>query len=182
MSANFHEEVVGKLMLPAEPGELTDDLKSHLWTLLDQVGIKWEFTRPSSGTRSSWHEFVTLRCEVRPSYLEEYRNALHVIDSLASVPGETDPVGVLFNHQVPAKLGDGSTRLDHAKRFVVEEFIMIRIVAGGFREFGGKKRPYNYNGFVRGTRYNRVMRVRAYQPEKFQPTRCARSWKSRDEA
>ncbi len=178
MSPPFHQEVVGKDLLAAEPGSLPEGLEDFLWELLDEIGKRWNFKAPSSGTRSSWTEFVTLRCETKPSYLEEYRNAQEVVESLA-VSGSMDRVGDLFNHTSPRKLDEHSTRIDHAKKLVIDEFLTVRIVAGGFREFGGRnKRAYNYNGFIRGTRYNRVMRVRAYQPEKFEPSQCGRrSWK-----
>ena len=63
--------------------------------------------------------------------------------------------------------------MDHVKKYVAEDFVRMQIVAGGFRGFGSdehgknhdKLKPYNYNGFVRGSRYNRVVRVRAYRPE-----------------
>jgi hypothetical protein len=176
MSSPYHLEVVGKDLLAAQPGSLPDDLEKFLWGLLEEIGKRWKFKAPSSGARSSWTEFVTLRCETKPSYLEEYRNAQKVVESLTAT-GSKDAIGDLFNHQAP-KLDDKSTRIDHAKKLVIDEFLTVRIVAGGFREFGGKyKRAYNYNGFIRGTRYNRVMRVRAYQPEKFEPSQCGRrSW------
>jgi hypothetical protein len=63
------------------------------------------------------------------------------------------------------------SRLRHAKVFVVDEFIRVQIVAGGFRGFGGRNRAYNYNGFLRGTRYNRVQRVRTYRPKKDDTTK-----------
>jgi hypothetical protein len=182
MSTFFHEEKAGKVIIAAEPGELPRALEVGLWKMLEEVGSRWQFKGKSAGTRSSWLEFVSVRCETKPSYLGEYWNALKVIESLEAVPGIRDAVGELFNHTVPEKLADDSTRLDHAKRFVVDEFITVRIVAGGFREFGGRNRPYNYNGFIRGTRYNRVMRVRAYQPEKFEPSQCGRSWKGKGES
>ncbi len=182
MTTLYHEEVIGESIIPATPGKISTDLNDALWRLLEEVGNRWEFSSPSSGTRSSWTEFVALRCEKPPSYLGEYQNALQVVSSLAAMPELADPVGLLFNHQSPKKLNDHSTRLDHAKKYVIDEFITVRIVAGGFREFGGKKRAYNYNGFVRGTRYNRVMRIRAYQPDKFRPRRFGRKWRDKEDA
>jgi hypothetical protein len=46
----------------------------------------------------------------------------------------------------------------------VNEFIKVQIVASGFRGCGGKKRAMDYNGFIRGTRYNRIKGVREFEP------------------
>ena len=68
---------------------------------------------------------------------------------------------------VPVKL---DTRLAHAKHFVVDEFIRVQIVAGGFKNF---IRPHetdirpenivNYNGFIAGSRFNRIKPARSYE-------------------
>ncbi|MBL4604588.1 MAG: hypothetical protein JKY02_02690 [Flavobacteriaceae bacterium] len=44
----------------------------------------------------------------------------------------------------------------------------MQIVAGGFKSWGtknGGERARNYSGFLGGTRYNRLSRVRAYNPD-----------------
>lgn len=167
-------------LFSTSPGSLTEEEQETLWELFQQIGRVWNNVwNDSAGQRSSWLEFVTIRCHEAPSYLEEYRNAIRVIEELTATHGLVEGYERLFLH---GELADGSlrspirTRLDHAKVYVVNEFIRVQIVAGGFRGFGAdengknreKHRPYNYNGFVRGSRYNRTQRVRAYRPEEEQ--------------
>ena len=52
------------------------------------------------------------------------------------------------------------TRLAHAKRYVINEFIIMQVMASGFKHFGGK----NYAGYVKGSRYNEIPLVREYVP------------------
>ena len=57
------------------------------------------------------------------------------------------------------------TRLAHTKKFVVDEFIRVNIVASGFKSFGGPdNNGRNYKGYIGGSRYNLRARVRNYEP------------------
>lgn len=166
-----HQEVMaGKDgLLPSVTGSLEPGEIEALWELFQQVGRIWNNAfNDSAGQRSSWLEFVTLRCLEEPSYLEEYHSAIRVIQELIQEHGLVDGYRrLLLNEELSqaTKKREGiKTRLHHAKVYVVDEFIRMQVVAGGFRGFGGNNRAYNYNGFVRGTRYNRVQRVRTYRP------------------
>jgi hypothetical protein len=159
------DDPVGEKLLDSAVGELTPVELDALWELFQQIGREWQNVwNDSAGQRSSWLEFVQTRCRQRPSYLEEYRSAVKVIDALVREHGMVEGYRrLLLDKSIPERLKarPAKTRLEHAKVFVVNEFIRVQIAAGGFRGFGGKKRAYNYNGFVRGSRYNRVKRVRA---------------------
>ena len=48
-----------------------------------------------------------------------------------------------------------NTRLGHAKHYVIDEFISVLVLAGGFRGLAG----WNYKGFLGGSRFNRAARV-----------------------
>lgn len=170
-SGTLHE-VINSEMLRAEPRELTTNELERLWELFHAIGEHWDnTTSDSAGQRSSWTEFVFLRATQAPSYIAEYENALKVIADLrVSFKGAV--YTELFRHKLKEN-GKPQTRIDHTKVFVVDEFIRVQIVAGGFRGFGSdadgtnrlKRRPLNYNGFVRGSRYNRLVQVRSYQPK-----------------
>jgi hypothetical protein len=169
---NYRDEAGTSELLLAEPRELAAAEMEQLWVLFHAIGEYWKNTTDdSAGQRSSWTEFVILRATQRPSYVTEYENALKVIAELQAEFGD-DAFHTLFQHKLKEK-DKPQTRLDHAKKFVVDEFIRMQIVAGGFRGFGSdtdgknraKLRPLNYNGFVRGSRYNRLVQVRAYPPK-----------------
>lgn len=181
-------------MLPAAGVELSPEDWQSLWEVFQQIGRTWfNVFKDSAGQRSSWLEFITLRCESprcieplcqdpqcknpahmrAPSYLGEYRNALEVVAELVKASSIVKAYEHLFTHKYE-KVEDKivlKTQIDHAKFFVIDEFIRMQIVGGGFRGFGtdenGRRRrklqARNYNGFVRGSRYNRVVRVRAYR-------------------
>lgn len=171
---NYRDEPVPLDRLPGEPRELTPFEMKQLWELFHAIGEYWKnTTNDSVGQRSSWTEFIILRAKQRPSYVTEYENALKVIAELRAEFGD-EAYRTLFQHKLKEKEKDTPrTRMDHAKEFVVDEFIRMQVVAGGFRGFGSdlkgknrkKLRPLNYNGFVRGSRYNRLVQVRAYPPK-----------------
>lgn len=168
----FRDTPVLPDMLFAEPRTPEQGEMEELWALFRSIGEYWQNTTESSvGQRSSWTEFVILRCSEKPSYIAEYENALKVVAELKAEFGAT-AYHELLNRGLP-KQGAPWTLFDHAKKFVVDEFIRVQVVAGGFRGFGSDsdgsnraiRRPLNYNGFVRGSRYNRLIQVRAYSPK-----------------
>ena len=174
-------------LLAAEPRKLTRAEIDGLWRIFVAIGTIWENTvYDSAGLKSSWLEFLTAKTMTRPSYVSEYVNALEVVAELIKIYGETaafenlfldnggplDSNGVplrkpLSKDNVPFKL---DTRLAHAKHFVVDEFIRVQVVAGGFKNFiqphETEIRPenvVNYNGFLAGSRFNRIKPVRPYE-------------------
>jgi hypothetical protein len=147
-------------LLTGEGQILTQYERDALWKIFVQIGVCWKNVHQESvGLKSSWLEFIDAKTSVAPSYAAEYSNAVLVVDELIALYGEPDAFDHLFFvNGIPD--GPPLTRLAHAKRYVVDEFIRVQIVASGFRGFGGKNRGLNYNGFIRGTRYNWTKRVR----------------------
>ena len=159
-------------LLPAEPRELTRAEIDGLWRIFVAIGTMWQNTvHDSAGLKSSWLEFLTSKTRIQPSYVAEYVNALEVVEELIKIYKETEAFEKLFldNGIIPADSLD--TRLAHAKHFVVDEFIRVQIVAGGFKNFirpqqNPEIRPdniVNYNGFIAGSRFNRIKPVRPYE-------------------
>jgi hypothetical protein len=172
----FGRELTPPKLLESPTDQLEPSEIERLWDLFQQIGRTWDnVSAGSAGQRSSWLEFIDLRCTKKPSYLAEYRSALQVVQELVDAYGLVEGYRQLFfNGKLTGETKDPSktmSRLRHAKVFVVDEFIRVQIVAGGFRGFGGRNRAYNYNGFLRGTRYNRVQRVRTYRPKKDDKTK-----------
>ena len=92
-----------------------------------------------------------------PSYIGEYVNAVYVVRELINIYGEEIAFSRLFlSNNIPP--GAPTSRLAHAKVYVVDEFITMQVMASGFKHFGG----VNYAGYVKGSRYNLVPQVRAY--------------------
>jgi hypothetical protein len=159
-------EQVDAGLLQANPGPLPESHRESLWKLFSAIGTSWKNlyrARDSSGMRCTWFEFVTLLAEEPPSYLAEYENAVKVLAELTQLYQEDGAYEKLFFEVGPVK-SQPKTRLEHCKCYVVNEFIKVQIVSSGFRGFGGENRAMNYNGFLRGTRYNRIEGVREFKP------------------
>lgn len=158
-------------LLPAEPRELTRAEIDGLRRIFVAIGTVWRNTvHDSAGLESSWLEFLGQKTRIQPSYVAEYTNALRVVDELDSLYDASVVFEKFFlHHGIPA--GSLDTRLAHAKHFVVDEFIRVQIVAGGFKNFiqphpAAGIRPdniVNYNGFIAGSRFNRIKPVRPYE-------------------
>jgi hypothetical protein len=141
---------------------LTDHERSVLWRIFMEIGRCWNnVLNDSDNLKSSWLEFIEAKTSSQPSYTAEYSNAVLVVGELITEYGEKEAFTRLFlGNGIP--IGPPLTRLAHAKQYVVDEFIRVNIVAGGFRSFGGK----NYNGYLGGSRYNEMSVVRDYKPPK----------------
>ena len=155
-------------LLPKEGQELTPYERGALWRLFQAIGRVWDnlhsSARDSANLKSSWLEFIEAKTRFEPSYVAEYSNAVLVVDELIELYGESNAFKLLFlDNGIPE--GPPTTRLAHAKKYVIDEFIRVNVVASGFRSFGPPGgRGRNYKGYIGGSRYNLKARVRHYEP------------------
>ncbi len=151
-------------LLPREGQNLTQHERDELWRLFVEIGRCWNnVIHDSANLKSSWLEFVEAKTAQDPNYTAEYSNAVSVVQELIEIYGESNAYTLLFlRNGIPE--GPPMTRLAHAKRYVVDEFIRVNIIASGHKSFGGR----NYKGYLGGSRYNRLPRVRAYEPSETQ--------------
>lgn len=151
----FCQDPVDAALLTGEGQQITAAELEILWKLFVAIGQAWDDVRFENNLRSSWLEFIEAKTSASPSYAAEYSNAAAVVKELEQVHGEANVYTLLlFRNGIPP--GPPVTRLAHAKKYVVDEFIRVNIVASGFKSFGGK----NYNGYIAGSRYNRFPKVR----------------------
>ncbi|GEM_PF-1509383 len=143
-------------LLQGDRQVLTHNNKEFLWKIFVQIGYTWKNVRfDSSNLKSSWLDMIAAKSNVAPSYTAEYINAAYVVGELINMYGEADAFYRLFlKNGIPP--GPPLTRLAHAKMYVVNEFIIMQVMASGFKHFGG----VNYHGYVKGSRYNLVKEVR----------------------
>ncbi len=148
-------------LLPGDGQALTHANKLALWEIFKQIAVIWKNVRyESSNLKSSWLEMLQQKSELAPSYTGEYINAIYVVRELVAMYGEEQAYRKLFlENGIPP--GPPNTRLAHAKRYVVDEFITLQVMMSGFKHFGGK----NYHGYVKGSRYNEHALVRQYEPK-----------------
>jgi len=146
-------------LLPGDGQSLSTEYQEVLWRLFVEIGKCWHNVLwESSNLKSSWLEMVQAKTTVAPSYVQEYINAVYVVRELMDMLGD-DAFDQLFLHNgIPP--GPPTTRLAHAKKYVIDEFITMQVMASGFKHYGGK----NYHGYIKGSRYNLVPPVRTYVP------------------
>lgn len=154
---------VAATLLDHEDHVLTAAHRQLLWEIFVEIGKCWgNFDDGSASVHSSWSEFIEAKVHSPPSYVGEYANAAACVQELVQQYGHDEAYRQLFlQNGIPA--GPPVTRLAHAKRYVIDEFIRVQVVAGGFKGFVSPS-PANYNGYVGGSRYNRLPRVVAYEP------------------
>lgn len=149
-----YEQIVGASMLEAQDRLLTAEAADVLWLLVERIECAWFTERRANSIKPQWLDYLQASVEAPPSLLGEYENAVAVFKELmSSMPERVDEL--LLFHSAPP-LTATSTRLDHAKRFVVDRFIRCYVMLVGFQEFGGR----NYNGFMGGSRFADTAPVR----------------------
>lgn len=147
-------------LFPGDGQELTQYHREVLWRVFVEIGKCWKNVKwDSSNLKSSWLDLIKAKTEFAPSYAGEYINAVYVIQELIAMYGETDAFANLFlNNGIPD--GPATTRLAHAKKYVINEFIEMQVLASGFKHFGGPNS--NYHGYVKGSRYSLMPEVREF--------------------
>ena len=153
-----HQEV-GAGMLVGDRQLLSHGDRESLWRVFVAIGETWKNVRfESSNLKSSWLEMVAAKSSVAPSYTAEYVNAVRVVQELIDMYGDEAFHKLFLDHHIPP--GPPVTRLAHVKQYVLNDFIVMQVMASGFKHFGGK----NYAGYVKGSRYNEIPLVREYVP------------------
>jgi hypothetical protein len=166
----FSRGVVSAELLDPEDAVLSAATVDGLWNIFVEIGRCWSnLDNDSAGVRSSWLEFIHAKTAQPPSYVGEYCNAVSVVQELVDFYGPGAFVLLFFKSGVPD--GPPTTRLAHAKRHVVDEFIRMQVVASGFRGFV-EPRSLNYNGFIRGSRFNERPRSGSTSRKPPQPGRA----------
>ena len=90
-------EKVCEGLLASEPEELPSEIEARLWTVVENIGRAWDIEESTRlETRSQFRECVRLKTAESPSYLEEYRSAVRVLDELERLYGLPDAFDRLF--------------------------------------------------------------------------------------
>lgn len=170
----FCSEEIDAGLIQTEAHVLTERERDTLWRLFEEIGRCWKNVfksetdgkdvYDSSNLRSSWLEFIEAKTTQPPSYVAEYQNAVSVVEELIDLYGD-GAFRRLFLESGINQSEPPQSRIAHAKRYVVDEFIRMQVIAGGFKAFGNNK---NYAGYIGGSRYKLSPRVRAYRPNEEQ--------------
>ena len=118
----------------------------ELWRLFAVIGELWGTSADGSASmRSRWAEFIETRCNRDPSYLEEYRSAVRVLDELFGAHGRREVYEGIYLNRADASR-PALDRFERMRKLVCDEFIAVHLSAGGFASFGG----VNALGYVGG--------------------------------
>ena len=161
IGGNICKQKTDASMILGDRQVLTHANIEFLWNIFAQIANTWHNVKfNSSNLKSSWLEMIEAKSNIAPSYTGEYVNAIYCVQELIDMYGEEDAFHRLFlANGIPA--GPPVTRLAHAKQYVINEFIIMQVMASGFKHFGG----VNYHGYIKGSRYNRMPLVREYKPD-----------------
>ena len=185
MGGKLCHTIVAPTLIFSEPCTLPESQIEKLWQIFAQIGDHWkDVYNESKNLKSAWLEMVKVKTEQQPSYSAEYNNAILVIEELTRLYGEQDAYQKLFfNYKIPQSQAEKgvakphlllTTLLAHTKYYVVDEFIRMQVLSGGFKHFGGqsntsgeviKVKGLNYKGFVKGSRYRNEDLVRTFEPK-----------------
>ena len=95
---------------------------------------------------SRWREFIEVKVDESPTYLDHYRDACEFLSELEDEHGKGLYDFLFIEGQLHRST---DKRIVKLKRYVIDEFIRVYVSSGGFRTFGSR----NYGGFVSGSRF-----------------------------
>jgi|CXWL01.1.fsa_nt_gi hypothetical protein len=122
-----------------------NDIDPTLWSLFVAIGDHWQLGDDPEAYRSRLAIFMDNRIAINPLYRSYYDAAAVTIADLAAADGPPRAFEILFATKTSS--GVPGSPIEAAKRFVVNEFITMRLAFGGFKAFGAR----NYNGYMGGT-------------------------------
>jgi hypothetical protein len=130
-----------------------------LWSLFVQIGKFWRNDAEPRAMRSRLVVFIENRIQLDPNYLDEYTNAVEVIEELVAELGEQGGYRKLFTDP-EANLSPPATRLARARQRVSNEFVALQLALGGFKALGGAE---NYLGYIAGPNIEGQTPYRPYE-------------------
>ncbi|EIR5212462.1 hypothetical protein LW682_004361 [Salmonella enterica] len=142
-----YEETIGMQLLSSPVRPLTAGELNELWSLVERIEETWFTQRCANSIKPQWLDYVQTSVSYSSGLLGEYENALSVYKEVLTIAPERASE-MLILRPVPT-LSTISSRLDHAKHFVIDRFIRCYVMLVGFQEFGGR----NYNGYMAGSRF-----------------------------
>ena len=121
-------------LLAPLPQDETGVIDATLWSLWEAIGKYWQLGDDPEQYRSRLRTFMDNRVSINPLYQGYFDVARAVISALIDAHGSSKAFEVLF--QMKTGSGVPQSPLEATKRFVIDEFIAMRLAFGGFRSFG----------------------------------------------
>jgi hypothetical protein len=148
---NIWDDTLSIAILSPDNNSLSDSQIDALWSLFSSIVSFWDLEFEVELLRSRWLDMLKARSSGDPDYRGEYVNAAEVFSALRGQLGEDGAVAKIYQDTIVTEADQATTRLKHAKFYVVNDFIRCFVANGGFRGFVPKAR--NYTGFMGGSRF-----------------------------
>lgn len=118
-----------------------------LWSLFVAIGDHWSLGDDAERYRLRFESFIENRIALNPLYSQTYRDAGAFIDGMVAGLGHAAAFEKIFTEKPRiSPNGTPTTPLETVQRFVVNEFITLRLALGSFKAFGA----LNYPGYPAG--------------------------------
>ena len=134
--------------LPDDQSLLDDNTTDDMWKLFLAICDYWKNVQNPGAMKSSLIVFMNNRIKHDPNYSNEYRNASAVIRELINELGEKAAYKKLFTDPA-AGIAPPMTKLARVRQMVSNEFIVLQLALGGFKEFSSGEGA-NYPGYFGG--------------------------------
>jgi len=138
------------------PRPLKEEELGLLWDLFCAIPTHWGLTFNTQLLRSRWNDMIAVRSSGPPDRRHAFVDAAAVFKALRNQ--QPEHLKLIFSDTVVRESKDGMTRLEHAKLFVINDFLRCFVAMGGFRAFVPEGR--NYTGFLGGSRFREWAPVR----------------------
>ncbi len=148
IGGNISKEKIGISLIQSYPKDLEEHEFDILWKLLNDIITSYNFSLEPEEIYGQWIEFIKLKSNHTNSYYEEYKSAIAVLAELEDLYAKDAINKLIFENNINPE-EDKDTRLYHCKSFVIDEFIKLILVSGGFRDFEVK----NTNGYIYKSRF-----------------------------
>lgn len=118
-----------------------------LWSLFVAIGDHWSLDDDPDRYRLRFLSFMENRINLNPLYRQTYRDGAALIDRMVEELGAAAAFEKIFSDKLRiSPSGVPATPLESLQRFVVNEFIALRLALGSFKAFGA----LNYPGYPAG--------------------------------
>lgn len=141
---------------------LENSLSESMWEIFVAVGKFWSDKVPVAPMKSNFLVFLSNRIKANPNYLGEYRNAADVMSELTAELGATEGIKKLLADSA-ANISPPTTRLARARQLVSNEFVVLFLALGGFKEFGDGAVELNHPGYFGGANLQNLAPYRTYK-------------------
>lgn len=153
----YWEEVLPAEQLNSVEAPLDEDQVKALWRMFVAITEHWKLEYAVNLIKSRWLDMLQARRDGDPDYTAEYINAAAVFTALEDDLGPAAAAKKMYGDTRVTEQGAATTRLEHAKFYVGNDFIKCFLACGGYRALTPGR---NYTGFMGGSRYREWAPIR----------------------